>query len=99
MKRSARISSSRRHDAGGAHLDSRFARSLRLPREGAADDQGEGTRRERGQDLDRVIAGEVTPHFAEIVVTLPVEGRFHYGVPAHLLGELAIGHRVLVPFG
>src|SRR5215813_8970544 len=37
--------------------------------------------------------------YAEVVVTLPVEGRFHYGVPAHLVGALEIGHRVLVPFG
>src|SRR5688572_27573974 len=37
--------------------------------------------------------------FAEIVVTLPVEGRFHYAVPPHLAGALTIGHRVLVPFG
>jgi primosomal protein N' (replication factor Y) (superfamily II helicase) len=37
--------------------------------------------------------------YAEVVVTLPVEGRFHYEVPPHLEGALEIGHRVLVPFG
>lgn len=37
--------------------------------------------------------------FAEIVVTLPVPGRFHYAVPEALRGTLAVGHRVLVPFG
>lgn len=37
--------------------------------------------------------------YAEVVVTLPVEGRFHYRVPPHLEGELQAGHRVLVPFG
>src|SRR5688572_19977781 len=37
--------------------------------------------------------------YAEIVVTLPVEGHFHYAVPPHLEGALSIGHRVLVPFG
>ncbi len=35
----------------------------------------------------------------ETVVTLPVEGRFHYTVPEHLEGALEVGHRVLVPFG
>lgn len=37
--------------------------------------------------------------FAEIVVTLPVEGRFTYRIPDHLDGTLEVGHRVLVPFG
>lgn len=37
--------------------------------------------------------------YAEIAVTLPVEGRFHYSVPLHLRDALVIGHRVLVPFG
>jgi primosomal protein N' (replication factor Y) (superfamily II helicase) len=35
--------------------------------------------------------------FVEVAVPVPVEGRFHYAVPDDL--ELAIGHRVLVPFG
>jgi primosomal protein N' (replication factor Y) len=39
------------------------------------------------------------PRFAEVAVTLPVRGRFHYAVPEHLRGQLAVGHRVLVPFG
>ncbi len=37
--------------------------------------------------------------FAEVVVTLPLDGRFHYAVPDELRGALEIGHRVLVPFG
>jgi primosomal protein N' (replication factor Y) len=37
--------------------------------------------------------------FAEVVVTLPVEGRFHYRIPDHLVGHLEVGHRVLVAFG
>lgn len=37
------------------------------------------------------------PAYAEVVVTLPLDGRFHYAIPAGM--ELAIGHRVLVPFG
>lgn len=37
--------------------------------------------------------------FAEIAVTLPVRGRFHYLVPENLQGQLQVGHRVLVPFG
>ncbi|MEO1228059.1 MAG: primosomal protein N' [Myxococcota bacterium] len=36
--------------------------------------------------------------FAEVVVTLPVEGRFHYRIPERLIGHLEVGHRVLVPF-
>ena len=43
--------------------------------------------------------GGVASSFAEVVVSLPVEGRFHYAVPPHLIGGLAVGHRVLVPFG
>jgi primosomal protein N' (replication factor Y) len=37
--------------------------------------------------------------YAELAVTLPVPGRFHYEVPEGLRGTLALGHRVLVPFG
>ncbi|MCK6550004.1 hypothetical protein L6R52_29490, partial [Myxococcota bacterium] len=37
--------------------------------------------------------------YAEVAVTLPVDGRFHYAVPPHLEGALEVGHRVLVPFG
>ncbi len=37
--------------------------------------------------------------FAEVIVTLPVSGLFHYAVPPHLEGKLKCGHRVLVPFG
>ncbi len=35
--------------------------------------------------------------YAEVVVSLPVPGTFHYVVPSGM--RLAIGHRVLVPFG
>ncbi len=38
------------------------------------------------------------PPCVELVVTVPVEGRFHYRVPEHLAGHLRLGHRVLVPF-
>lgn len=37
--------------------------------------------------------------FAEIAVTLPVRGQYHYEVPESLQDQLQIGHRVLVPFG
>ena len=37
--------------------------------------------------------------YAEVAVTLPVQGRYHYGVPAHLAGRALVGSRVLVRFG
>jgi len=37
--------------------------------------------------------------FAEVAVTLPVLGRFHYAIPAHLAARAQIGARVLVRFG
>ncbi len=37
--------------------------------------------------------------FAEVIVPLPIHGRFHYEIGANLEGRLAVGHRVLVPFG
>ncbi len=37
--------------------------------------------------------------FAEIVVNLPVEGTFHYHIPAELAGRLRVGHLVEVSFG
>jgi primosomal protein N' (replication factor Y) len=37
--------------------------------------------------------------FAEILVNLPVEGTFHYHIPAQLAGRLQIGHLVRVTFG
>ncbi|MFO0725657.1 MAG: primosomal protein N' [Myxococcota bacterium] len=37
--------------------------------------------------------------FAEVIVPLPVHGRFHYAIPEALEGQLLVGHRVLVPFG
>ena len=36
---------------------------------------------------------------AEVIVTLPVEGRFHYSIPEQLDDKIQIGHRVLIPFG
>ena len=38
-----------------------------------------------------------TRTYAEVVVTLPVEGRYHYAVPDGL--DVRVGHRVRVPFG
>lgn len=35
--------------------------------------------------------------YAEVIVTLPVEGRYHYALGAHT--NVSIGHRVLVQFG
>lgn len=37
--------------------------------------------------------------FAEVVVNLPVEGTFHYHVPAEFAGYLHVGHLVEVTFG
>src|SRR5688500_9320717 len=37
--------------------------------------------------------------FAEVAVTLPVSGRVHYRVPAHLADRELVGARVLVRFG
>jgi primosomal protein N' (replication factor Y) (superfamily II helicase) len=42
--------------------------------------------------------GAVT-RFAEVAVTLPVAGRFHYVVPDQLAGRELVGARVLVRFG
>ena len=39
----------------------------------------------------------MTGRFAEVVVTLPIRGRFHYAIPEGM--HLEVGHRVLVPFG
>jgi primosomal protein N' (replication factor Y) len=37
--------------------------------------------------------------YAEVAVTLPVAGRFHYAVPDHLGARALVGARVLVRFG
>jgi len=37
--------------------------------------------------------------FAEVAVTLPVPGRFHYVIPEHLAARALVGARVLVRFG
>ncbi len=37
--------------------------------------------------------------YAEVAVTLPVPGRYHYRVPEHLAGRAQVGARVLVRFG
>jgi primosomal protein N' (replication factor Y) len=37
--------------------------------------------------------------YAEVLVNLPVEGTFHYHIPAELAGRLQIGHLVEVTFG
>ena len=39
------------------------------------------------------------PQYAEVAVTLPVAGLFHYRVPAHLAARARVGARVLVRFG
>lgn len=47
-----------------------------------------------------MIEGATPPmRYAEVAVTLPVEGRFHYLIPEHLIDALEVGHRVVVPFG
>ncbi|MCX5744817.1 MAG: primosomal protein N' [Proteobacteria bacterium] len=38
-------------------------------------------------------------HVAEVAVTLPVFGRYHYRIPPHLAARAVIGARVLVRFG
>ncbi len=44
--------------------------------------------------------GDAThPGFAEVIVPLPVPGRFTYAIPEPLRGRVEIGHRVLVRFG
>jgi primosomal protein N' (replication factor Y) len=37
--------------------------------------------------------------YAEVLVNLPVEGTFHYHIPAALAGRLKVGHLVRVSFG
>jgi len=39
------------------------------------------------------------PVFAEVAVEAPVDGTFTYSVPHELAGEVALGRRLLVPFG
>lgn len=40
-----------------------------------------------------------TTVYAEVIVNLPVEGTFHYHIPAQLAGRLRVGHLVEVSFG
>ncbi|TMQ03140.1 MAG: primosomal protein N' [Deltaproteobacteria bacterium] len=44
-------------------------------------------------------AGRPAARFAEVAVTLPVAGRFHYAVPPALAARAVVGARVLVRFG
>ncbi len=37
--------------------------------------------------------------WADVAVTLPVDGSFSYSIPEHLQSKLQRGHRVMVPFG
>ena len=37
--------------------------------------------------------------FAEVVVAVPAERTFSYGIPSEIAGEVKVGIRVLVPFG
>mgnify|MGYP007051336830 CR=1 len=39
------------------------------------------------------------PVFAEVAVEAPVDGTFTYSVPHEHAGEVALGRRLLVPFG
>jgi primosomal protein N' (replication factor Y) len=41
----------------------------------------------------------MSAELAEVIVTLPVQGRYHYVVPPHLAGRARVGSRVLVRFG
>ncbi|HSN29787.1 MAG TPA: primosomal protein N' [Kofleriaceae bacterium] len=41
----------------------------------------------------------MSAELAEVIVTLPVPGRYHYVVPPHMAGRARVGARVLVPFG
>ena len=41
----------------------------------------------------------MTEPLVEVAVTLPVPGRYHYRVPAHLAARARVGARVLVRFG
>jgi primosomal protein N' (replication factor Y) (superfamily II helicase) len=41
----------------------------------------------------------MSAELAEVIVTLPVQGRYHYLVPPHLAGRARVGSRVLVRFG
>ena len=41
----------------------------------------------------------MSTELAEVIVTLPVAGRYHYVVPPHMAGRARVGSRVLVPFG
>ncbi len=37
--------------------------------------------------------------YIEVVVGLPIDRLFHYAIPSHLEEEVALGKRVLIPFG
>lgn len=37
--------------------------------------------------------------YAEVLLPVPIAGTFTYRVPADMEGEIAVGHRVIVPFG
>jgi primosomal protein N' (replication factor Y) (superfamily II helicase) len=55
------------------------------------------------READRAAAaarpGTAAARFAEVVVTLPVPGRFHYAIPEPLAPRAQVGARVLVRFG
>src|ERR1043165_4098632 len=50
------------------------------------------------QDSDRP-AKSVSHQFAEIVFDRPLDHAYTYGVPASLVDQIAVGKRVLAPFG
>ena len=39
------------------------------------------------------------PHFADIILPVPLQGLFTYSLPADLDGRARVGSRVVVPFG
>lgn len=38
-------------------------------------------------------------NFAEVIIPVPLNVSFTYAIPRHLIGEVNVGHRVIVPFG
>jgi primosomal protein N' (replication factor Y) len=56
-------------------------------------------RNARHADPGALRAATPPPRVAEVAVTLPVAGRFHYSVPEPLAARAVVGARVLVRFG
>ncbi|HEX8113543.1 MAG TPA: hypothetical protein VF516_37690, partial [Kofleriaceae bacterium] len=81
-------------EPGEAPPGTERGRSLSLPRS-------------TSREADRAAAGSAgagaqpgtAARFAEVAVTLPVPGRFHYAIPEPLAPRAQVGARVLVRFG